>query len=522
MAQQIIDIGVNADDGTGDSLFQAGQKINDNFTELYELASVSADIKFFGNEIQARLSNADINVVPSGTGVVRFGSCIFFNDNNIYASRTNEDLKITANGSGRVVIAGLGFSGTTISAPDSSSVNINENLIVDGDYTTADGFTFSGAQTFASGMLFGNLQLSDGQIIDGVSGEISFADENLSTTGTLSAATGSQFGQIDLLNGIINDSSGAISFGNENLSTTGNLSVDGTTTVGTLNVGGASSFVGPTTVDNLTFNDNIISTSSNADLQLTPGGTGVVNVKNLTIDSSINFTDNVIKVTTSNADMNLSASGSGSVEINNIDLNGGTIDNVVIGATNPSTGLFDPLNYTTLNIPTKLTFSGNQLSSSRSNDNVEFEANGSGNVVINGIKLPNSDGQTGDFIQTNGSGVLSFASTSISLGVSDIQDARNTIGFSSKTVIDANTAIGSHEQIDATPVMIDSFDQTKYDSAWYVVLSRNIAAESSIEFQIQKHILAQGTEDGSTFDSFSGSSQIVRSSANDAAVDLST
>ena len=54
MSQEVIDIGVNADDGTGDSLFQAGQKINDNFTELYELASVSADIKFFGNEIQAR------------------------------------------------------------------------------------------------------------------------------------------------------------------------------------------------------------------------------------------------------------------------------------------------------------------------------------------------------------------------------------------------------------------------------------------------------------------------------------
>ena len=129
MAQQIIDIGVNADDGTGDSLFQAGQKINDNFTELYELASVSADIKFFGNEIQARLSNADINVVPSGTGVVRFGSCIFFHDNNIYASRTNEDLKITANGSGRVVIAGLGFGGTTITGIDSSAVNINDCLL---------------------------------------------------------------------------------------------------------------------------------------------------------------------------------------------------------------------------------------------------------------------------------------------------------------------------------------------------------------------------------------------------------
>ena len=38
-----------------------------------------------------------------------------------------------ANGSGRVTIAGLGFGGTTISSDDSTSVNINENVIVDGD-----------------------------------------------------------------------------------------------------------------------------------------------------------------------------------------------------------------------------------------------------------------------------------------------------------------------------------------------------------------------------------------------------
>ena len=50
-------------------------------------------------------------------------------------------------------------------------------------------------------------------------------------------------------------------------------------------------------IDNITINDNIIATSSNANLLLSPGGTGVVNVSNLTIDSSFSLTDNVIKVT---------------------------------------------------------------------------------------------------------------------------------------------------------------------------------------------------------------------------------
>ena len=519
MAQQIIDVGVNANSGDGDSLYEAGNKINNNFTEFFEKASVEADIKFFGNNITSRLTNADIDVHASGTGTIIFPG-IRFNDNNIEGLNSNDDLKIVANGSGRVNIAGLGFSGTTISSADSTSVNINENLIIDGAGTFGGTFAFSGAQTFPSGSLFGTLSFADGLINDYLGGEISFGNENLTTTGTLSAATGSQFGNLDLLNGTINDSSGAISFGNENISTTGNLEA-GTSTFDALTVSGATSFAAPVTVDSLTFNDNIISTSSNADLELTPGGTGVVNVSNMTIDSTINFTDNVIKVTTSNADMVLSANGTGSVLIDNIDLNGGTIDNTIIGANEPSSGLFSPLNYTTLVIPNRITFSGNTVSTNRSNDNLEFEANGSGNVTVNGFSLPNSDGGTGAFIRTDGSQALSFFQNSISFSESTIVDNRQTIGFSSKTLIDANTAIGAHEQLQATTVVIDSFDQTKYDSAWYLVLSRNKAADSAIEYQIQKHVVAQGTEDGSTFDAFSGSSQIVRSSASDAAADLS-
>ena len=654
MVQQVIDVGANADDGSGDSLYESGNKINNNFDDFFDLVPVKADIKFFGNNITSRLTNADIDVHPSGTGSIVFPA-IRFNDNNIEVLNSNDDLKISASGSGRVVIDGLGFGGTSISSSDSSSININENLIVDGDGSFGGTFSFSGAQTFVTGSTFatvtfangsitdssgaisfgnenltttgtlaagddsviGNLTLTDGSITDS-SGAISFGNENLTTTGTLSAgsgttlgnltfadgsitdssgaisfgnenvtttgtsfainstltvangsitdssgaisfgnenvtttgtiarATGSTIGNLTLANGSITDSSGAISFGNENLTTTstsmainstltvangsitdstgaftfvnenltttGDLQVDGTSTFDSLSVGGATSVAFPVTVDNLTFNDNIISTSSNADLNLTPGGTGVVNVANLTIDSSMNFTDNVIKVTTSNADLILSGNGTGSVVINGIDLDDGTIDNVVIGANEPSTGLFDPLNFTTLVIPTKLTFSGNTLSSSRTNDNLEFEASGSGKVVVDGISMPNADGQTGEFLQTNGSGVIGFGSTGIALGVSDIRDARNTVGNTTEVVLDANLSTGENESITAGQSMINDWDQSKYDSAWYIALSRLEGADSAIEFQMQKHVLAQGTEDGSTFDSFSGSSQIIRTS----------
>ena len=591
MTQEVINIGVNADDGTGDSLYEAGNKINNNFDDFFDTLVVKSDIRFLGNKITSRLSNADIFAHPAGTGSIVFPG-IRINDNNIEAINSNDHIRITANGSGRVTLAGLGFSGTTISATDSSTVNINENLIVDGDYTTSSGFTFSGAQTFASPMLFGNITLANGSITDSsgaisfgdenlttsgtltagsgsqfgnldfsdgiitnyLGGSIDFGNENLSTTGTLSAATGSQFGNLDLLNGSITDSGGTIDFGNENLSTSGSMAINNTltaesgsitdstgalnfgnenlSTTGTLNAGnttmgslttvsGTTSFADSVTVDNLTFNDNIISTSSNADLRLSPTGTGVVNVKNLTIDSSINFTDNVIRVTNSNDDFVLSGSGTGSVHIGSIDLDSGTIDNTVIGDTTPAPGLFDPLNYTTLVIPTKITFSGNEMFTSRSNDNLEFEASGSGNVIINGLSLPNNDGQTGEFIQTDGSGNLTFAGVSISFSESTIEDAQATIGFTSEVVLDANLSTGENESITTGTSMINDWPSAKYDSAWYTTLSRVEEADSSIEFQMQKHILARGTNDGSTFDSFSGSSQIVRTSTAEE-VQLST
>ncbi len=40
MARQIIGIGTTANDNTGDDLRTAGDKINDNFTELYNFDSV--------------------------------------------------------------------------------------------------------------------------------------------------------------------------------------------------------------------------------------------------------------------------------------------------------------------------------------------------------------------------------------------------------------------------------------------------------------------------------------------------
>ena len=52
MARQTLDIGTNANDGTGDTLRSGGEKINDNFAELYttlggnNIASVGINASF--------------------------------------------------------------------------------------------------------------------------------------------------------------------------------------------------------------------------------------------------------------------------------------------------------------------------------------------------------------------------------------------------------------------------------------------------------------------------------------------
>ena len=70
MAQQVINIGAAANDGSGDPLRQAFDKINDNFSELYARGAAGSNFDLSDNDIEATNSNGGINLVPNGTGKV--------------------------------------------------------------------------------------------------------------------------------------------------------------------------------------------------------------------------------------------------------------------------------------------------------------------------------------------------------------------------------------------------------------------------------------------------------------------
>jgi hypothetical protein len=419
MTQEVINIGAIADDGTGDTIRGAGIKINNNFTELYADPLAATTLGFFENEISSTASNADIVLKPSGTGAVLFPA-IRINDNNIEGTRSNEDLILRANGSGSLVVDGIGISETTITAIDSSIVNINENLTVDGTFS-------AGATTFAETVQIGST-----------------------------------------------------------------LDVAGLTTLSTMTVSGASSFVGTTTVDNLTFNDNIIGTSSNADLNLTPGGTGVVNVSNLTIDSSINLTDNVIKVTRSNDDLTLSGNGTGSTQISNIDLDSGTIDNTVIGAATPAAGTFTTVSFTNTQINAgQLNIKDNQITVNTTNADLEISASGSGNVSINGFSWPNSYA-AGQFIKTDASKNLSLTTFAILYVESDVADGTVTItGDSSTQTIDSFSA-STHRSVKYLIQMSDSTADR------YALVEANVTHDGTNAYISSFARVGNGQGDGST------------------------
>ena len=435
MTQLILNVGQNANDGTGDTLRDAMIKVNTNFTEVYTSAGFDlTTIAVTGNEIRATRTNDDIVFKPSGSGAVVFPA-ITINGNNIEGTRSNENINLLPAGTGSVVLGGIKIAGTTLSSDDSSTININEGLVVDGTMTVSGTTTFLGAINAGTGSTIGNLTLANGSITDS-SGAISFGNENLSTTGTMTAGSGSTIGNLTLANGSITDSSGAISFGDENLSTTGTLNVSGLSTLGALTVTGAMTFTsGGVTVDNLSFNDNIISSSSNADIRLTPGGTGSVIVSSLTIDDNINITDNHIRATASNSDLVLSPSGSGQVVIAKADIDSGTIDNTVIGGTTAAAGTF-----TTLTVNQSLTLEGitiddNTLKTNSSNANLELSGNGTGGVTISGFTFPTTDGSTNQFLKTDGAGTLSFATAGATLNNSDLVDATTTVASSATTVL---------------------------------------------------------------------------------------
>lgn len=218
----------------------------------------------------------------------------------------------------------LRWSGVFTDALDVGTMSIASGSITDssgaidfGDENLTTTGTITAANIGGSTGVFGTLTVAGGSITD-TTGAISFADENLSTTGTLASGVHTVAGTLVLASGSITDTGGAISFGDENLSTTGTLAA------------GNATFT-RADVDNLRLDGNTLSsTDVNGNIILSANGTGAVDVQSpmttlgQTVTGTVSITGqlnidnlrldaNVISATNANGSITLSPNGSGNI-----------------------------------------------------------------------------------------------------------------------------------------------------------------------------------------------------------------
>ena len=327
MARQNINIGSSANDGTGDPLRTAFDKINDNFIELY-----GAD-----NDINTLDANMDVNNYAITTGV------------------TNGDVTITPNGTGSIKLGAMKFVGTTMSSDDSTQITLAENIQTTGTLNVSGATTLATSLTLASGATVTSILDEDAMGSDSATA--------LATQQSIKAYVDSQVTAQDL--DFACDDSTALSIdldsealqfsGGNGITTAGTdntvtISVD-TGTVVTLTDSqtltnkvltsptiSSPTITGVTTTTSLTTND-ITSNGSNANITINPQGTGTIELgatTNISGSASVSGTLSTADITTTGnqtisgslttgtfnvGDLNINADGKISTDTNgNIDL----------------------------------------------------------------------------------------------------------------------------------------------------------------------------------------------------------
>jgi len=162
---------------------------------------------------------------------------------------------------------------------------------------------------------------------------------------------------------------------------------------------------------NLDVNGNDIVSTSNANIDIIPHGTG-----------DVNLGADTVMVGDSNANATITTQGTGDLTLStNSGTNSGTVT-IADGA----------------------------------NANISITPNGSGKVVIDGISHPIADGSNGQALVTNGSGVLSFSTISASGGGAQGGGSDEIFYENDQAVTTNYTITASHNAMSAGPITVNN------------------------------------------------------------------
>ena len=293
-------------DGTGLTLNSTNKLCFNDASQFIQGSSATVLSLGATDEIDLTATTIDINGTASVSGTLTTASIattgthtvtgtaaldgVTIKDNTIASNASNADLEISANGTGKVEVEGVSFFGTTLTAADSSTININEGLVVDGTASVSGNATVGGTL--------------------GVTGVATFTATpillaDLTVQGSINADT------------IVSASNGDITIdpaGTGAIKLTGPITATGTqTTTGQLNV------------DNLRLDGNVLSATSGA-ITLTPAaGQNVTvsgtNVKltageaNFTLCEAPTLRANFLQSDTTDADLDITTQGTGVVKL---------------------------------------------------------------------------------------------------------------------------------------------------------------------------------------------------------------
>lgn len=123
MAQQTINIGTTANDGTGDSIRSSFDKCNDNFNELYTAGPAGSNIAISSNSIASSNINGNIALDPNGTGNVIISSDV------LPGSDSTHDLGAVGNEWATVYADNM--QALQVLAVTLTTVNTNQDLTID-------------------------------------------------------------------------------------------------------------------------------------------------------------------------------------------------------------------------------------------------------------------------------------------------------------------------------------------------------------------------------------------------------
>ena len=442
---------------------------------------------------------------------------------------TNSDLTLTTSGTGNIVLDAITFRGTTISSADSSIININEGVVVDGTlntsgqatlsglaYPTSDGTVGQFLKTDGSGTLaFADLSVGDLVIVGSSIASPSNADltldpagtgaiklnantditGNLTVTGTLdlgdSNFTNVGSLQLDSIAGD-GDTNTSITFSGSDVitiatggSTALTVNADQTVTFSGAVAGTSADFDGGVTIDNITIDGTEIDLSS-GDLTIDVAGDLILEAGadiNIPADIGLTFGDDGEKIEGDGTNLTIASS-------NDILLD--SADNIILDSDTGTLFKDNGTHFGTLSSSNGISITCNTVNGDvllRGNDGGSFitaltldisEAGaatfnstvtlGSNNAIqfVDANESVKSDGSK--LIITSGGTTFNLPTADGTSGQALVTDGSGTLSFDTVTTTvsdDTRAVVKNNKKVNTSAKTVDYFQDTAFDMAWY-------------------------------------------------------